>query len=93
MGQLVYKPQDNTSLELAVEDAISIAKALSKSNIYGVVNVEFSDIKFVVDERSSLENILKEVFLRIKNKYKVCGGLSQYPSLNNTNHWMDDFLK
>lgn len=67
---LKYIPQPGSSITDAVREAIKIAKALDDANLYAFLVIHYNDVSIGINEKSNIQETLKNLRETIENKYK-----------------------
>lgn len=89
---LILKSQLGRYLPDIVKEAIEICELLDMGGKSSVVQIQFNDINFCVNEKSTVQDTMNEVFNILKYKY-ACEGEVKNPTLYGGPYWMEDHLR
>ncbi len=85
---IYYCPTDGTNLLDIIKYAIKICESLHKNKLQPFVTVKFCDIEFGVNEKSTIDNTLYEIYEQLKLKYEIQNGIKK-PILHSGEYWFD----
>lgn len=91
MSEIIFTPQNGTTLLDAAKEAVKKAKALEKETGYGYIELQYNDLTLSVNELTDPICVVDEFCDKLRYKYCRQGGITSVTM--QYEDWIEKYIK